>query len=1352
MPEWTQTKSGKNVQRVDVAIPHKRLEVYNNDNNKWATRNEKGEDIVEHGSQKEAQDYAEKYSEKWQPDNLHENLPNTLGWAMIQYKTGPKGEKIALIAEAQSRWGQARRNAETLTIEKRNGKYYVDEKDSMGYAAGPYETEAQAKKEVEYIYNQRQPNHPLLAEYNRLILKAAIDQARKEGATHIMISDAETAMMTEGHDLGAGYTVYIPNTPENLKYAKQNWTYSGLEITPAEIGIKNETPETAKRIASNKGGRVELVKPPQEPGMRLNYDQILPDIASKITGDEGVRVSLGEHKNAYLPDSAPEAGADFPEGIKRDDLVFRNPDGTPKTDVSGLLFDIRQPAERLAKGEQMTLAGRKFSEPEVGELAGTKLSPRIEPALARYLEMKVDLFPDGGQAYYEAKMSGEPLTKVQPTLAAITDNKPVYHETSLQNAIEVYRGLKRETKGSWVRFFVSDNPDLALGQEGKGILFELDPNRVNGTRLNKPGTSELTGFEYLIDRSVRGSVISVTFKSNRQLEAFKQRFPNSLDYETQTEAERGIRVLAKQQQKESGIRFSTPELPVDPATGKPITRTDASKQGFFETLAAQFDQVRKYDSKVADAMSNAELQREMYEGQFLYKPLYELRRKFGNRASDRDYVRAFDYARAKFREDNVKDSDWTPLQREIALHWNSQVSRPVREVQQANGMKVETREGMKREAKLSPWYAADMLNEKMLDIFTRSTDSKTVEHYKKMWAEHVVEASKATPEAISYKDAYDEITNFITAIGQGGVHSAEFGALRKSKGFGLPEEMRERDIRKMMERYARRASRDLANFKLLESDPYVRSRLRLPNPETDVVDTSGEGLLEHEEVRDAMKFIRGNFEYVRSPRVMAVARAVTNGILGPISGLRDTATIPANVLPYVRSVEDGLDIIRSLGRVSEEWNNSLRVGARTGEHRLLAIDTVQGLDYLTNKFNLASEVLRKYQGRDALEQFNRVWSFAIGKNLAERAVVQKNKKFLDRFGALAFDEKTKSWNTDVLAKNFTDAVQGTYGGRGLPSKVVDGMAAPWFALARWSLEKSNVIFKDVIKPAYGPEKNFGPLITYALGAWMTGEAIESMVEMLNNDKKSPDAKWKELKAANADAEQYALRLANVMQLGSFAGMAGDVMKMGADLYSGETPQGFSVPMAQLFSEGIARNMSNFSRAVRDGADPIDALGILTMEFLKTQVQTVRVASNWMNEDEVERKNKFRDIRVWKKLTGEEVPSDFAKPNVAFRPEEREFKRAKTPEDAAAAFEDLLAQIQSRYADKPAEMKKALERLKRNSYQTFPAPEQDRAKAAEYYDYLVKAYGQAEADARLEDFMSQRAVNKAKTRFIPTQVQ
>jgi hypothetical protein len=86
MPEWTTTKSGKNVQRVDVVVPGKKTS-----NDLW------------NGEGKERGTWEKPL---WQPDNLHENLPNTLGWAMIQYKTGAKGEKIAVIAEAQSRWGQ----------------------------------------------------------------------------------------------------------------------------------------------------------------------------------------------------------------------------------------------------------------------------------------------------------------------------------------------------------------------------------------------------------------------------------------------------------------------------------------------------------------------------------------------------------------------------------------------------------------------------------------------------------------------------------------------------------------------------------------------------------------------------------------------------------------------------------------------------------------------------------------------------------------------------------------------------------------------------------------------------------------------------------------------------------------------------------------------------------------------------------------------------------------------------------------------------------------------------------------------------------------------------------------------
>ena len=162
MPEWTTSKSGKNVQRVDVVIPEKYTHI-----------DKYGERMPE--------------TPKWSADQLHEQHPNTLGWAAIQYETGPNGEKIAHIFEVQSSWGQAKYAYEKAIKE---GKTPAEARRISAEAGSgrPYSPEQ---------------NHALLKDHQRLILKAAIEQARKEGATHIAISDAETAMMSEGHDAGA---------------------------------------------------------------------------------------------------------------------------------------------------------------------------------------------------------------------------------------------------------------------------------------------------------------------------------------------------------------------------------------------------------------------------------------------------------------------------------------------------------------------------------------------------------------------------------------------------------------------------------------------------------------------------------------------------------------------------------------------------------------------------------------------------------------------------------------------------------------------------------------------------------------------------------------------------------------------------------------------------------------------------------------------------------------------------------------------------------------------------------------------------------------------------------------------
>jgi len=310
MPEWTTTKSGRNVQRVDVVIPLKG-ELSAND----------VRSAHKLGGWKETQDKGL----MWPPDDLHENLPNTLGWAMIQYKTGPKGEKIAVIAEAQSRWGQERRKLEQ------------DAKDNN--RVGVLQTLG-GKDAVE--------NHSLLRDYNRLILKAAIEQARKEGATHIMVSDAETAMMTERHD-AQGYEIN--------RYQDKN----------GKIHESREGPNTqyGHYLLSQGMKWVEKTHSPinQEPGMRLNYDTILPKIAEELTGSKGEKVSLGEHKNAYETKvirerQRPDTGGEMPEvtdQVERSNLIFRNADGTPKTSVTGRMYPLEAVGHKLDSGDSFTL-------------------------------------------------------------------------------------------------------------------------------------------------------------------------------------------------------------------------------------------------------------------------------------------------------------------------------------------------------------------------------------------------------------------------------------------------------------------------------------------------------------------------------------------------------------------------------------------------------------------------------------------------------------------------------------------------------------------------------------------------------------------------------------------------------------------------------------------------------------------------------------------------------------------------------------------------------------------------------------------------------------------------------------
>jgi hypothetical protein len=348
----------------------------------------------------------------------HNFPPNTLGFVRGYMETNAKGEKVFHVIEVQSDWAQRIHSFKTAIAK---GKFernpllndslqFVDNKDNTAHVAltelrrlgykGLWDgvnDVAFAREHAEELakanYNADKPDTSgLIDQQSRLALKAAIEHARKEGATKIAISDAETAMMSEGHDqrpetivqqgeyelphitkIDASWTGKVHVLPEN-NYEVQ--THSGRWIKGDNIHYADSQQiwDDIRKVAPSK------TAPPQEQGMRLHYDRTLPKIAEELTGSKGERVEFGEHEKAMEPKPGYE-GLD-PEAQKlqpRKDLIFRNPDGTPKTSVTARVYDISG-----KNPDTMTVFGKRHSEgitPEQRELAkeANKTRPVNQP-------------------------------------------------------------------------------------------------------------------------------------------------------------------------------------------------------------------------------------------------------------------------------------------------------------------------------------------------------------------------------------------------------------------------------------------------------------------------------------------------------------------------------------------------------------------------------------------------------------------------------------------------------------------------------------------------------------------------------------------------------------------------------------------------------------------------------------------------------------------------------------------------------------------------------------------------------------------------------------------------------------
>lgn len=430
------------VMRVDVSLPLK--------------------DNLERLALSMRQDAAERQAGLlWKQDDLHENLPNTLGWAMVQYVPHPvTGEKVMFVAEQQSRWGQEiqkRKAAHKEDVKANPSRYLTDDQRWQARMKGGHITD-----------------HPLLPIQHSLILKSLIKEAQKQGVTKIVLSDGETAMMTEGHDKqGLSHEARL-NIPVEEFVARLNKADPALKATVEKEGnishisaddqgnpidflrVENgvlssyalgDWPDVLQN--NEKAFGIETIVKPisQDKGMRLHYDTTLPSVMRKLTGSEGEKVDMGVHKNAQVKETfddfrqreALNGPDENGQGMKTvGSPVFRNADGTPKTSVTGTIYDISSPSDRVntlfAKGG--TIYGAAFK-----NIAQAFFSTKAFQGPNKTKAMGYVLAHEMGHIAFGKAMRGEygPETKqmFDEAIAWVKGNDPVV----LRDVEEIIREL-----------------------------------------------------------------------------------------------------------------------------------------------------------------------------------------------------------------------------------------------------------------------------------------------------------------------------------------------------------------------------------------------------------------------------------------------------------------------------------------------------------------------------------------------------------------------------------------------------------------------------------------------------------------------------------------------------------------------------------------------------------------------------------------------------------------------------------------------------------------------------------------------------------------------------------------------
>ena len=614
-------------------------------------------------------------------------------------------------------------------------------------------------------------------------------------------------------------------------------------------------------------------------------------------------------------------------------------------------------------------------------------------------------------------------------------------------------------------------------------------------------------------------------------------------------------------------------------------------------------------------------------------------------------------------------------------------------------------------------------------------------------------------EAQRYADEKFQERVGITSKPPGIESGIPFSGARKPEGYPLPPSWRSNDIIDILNNYTRRSATDFAYQQHVESSPVAMAALgaktmlnNQPIPANVLQSTPL--IINEPSVQSVLREYRGTPAQRTEGALQSFGRFVSAATIGPVSKVGDIGTSMFKGLAYLSGSEYAAGLADFTKRIGD-WAALKERSYASGLNKRDAAENMRQVlgiaEDSTAFMDKAARVLSKATFVNDIESAARVIAQGWGET-----IVGINKKLAlggDKNATQMLDTLTKDWRTRSdadLAAQVGRLLQGSYDMRQLPASVLEGAAAPYLTWSKWSIGQYDSFMKYALQPAM--QGNMKPLIGQMLIGVLGGGAISAVQEWLNN-REGKDISWKELESwmqqnqgeLGADGGQLLGQklLSMAQKMGTF-GFAGDLVKMTIDAYAGGASQGVATMPAIDAIYDVSKRAAAAGKALDDGEDFGLVLKALLQDSLTGHVQALRVARNWLDEDENLRYDDRRKRRLFDELSG--LPSKGGTFAVNYSNlSERDFERGEITEKTGEEAFELVSRAREE-ATSPEDYASRIRKYKTSQNQIMPSLERQPMKAARYLGFVEGAKEGAGAET-MRRYLTREYENKYRKSLI-----